>query len=340
MASPTLRVLFVIPGESQGSSMVFARRQAESLIANGVEVELFHLRSRTSLRTLVSEARRFRSIFSYIRPNIVHAHFGTMTALFTVIMTRGIPVVITYRGSDLNAVPSSSGPRATIGRFLSQIAALGAARIVCVSSHLRKRLWWRQDRACVLPSGVDTDVFERMPRAEARKCLGWDENVPVLLFNAGHDARNKRLDLAKAAFALVHRDLPKARMEVLCGDKPPGMMPAILNASDCLLITSDAEGSPTIVQEAMATNLPIVSVDVGDVAARLQGVEQCSIVSRDPAALARAIVHTLRSGLRSNGRHRAREFTATHIAEELLRLYRSVAVSAVGKDLAWTTTRF
>lgn len=341
MAPPSFRVLFVIPGESKGSSMVFARRQAESLIANGIEVELFYLRSRTSLQTLVSEARRFRRVFSQIRPDIVHAHFGTMTALFTVILAGGIPVVITYRGSDLNVVPSSSGTRAVLGRFLSQAAALGAARIVCVSPELRDRLWWRQSRASVLPSGVDMNVFEPMPRAEARMRLGWKDDAPVLLFNAGHDARNKRLDLAEAAFALVRREMPEARMEVLRGNIPPETMPLVLNACDCLLIASDAEGSPTIVQEAMAVNLPIVSVNVGNVAARLSGVARCAIVSRDPRALAEAFLHALRSGLRSNGRERAREFSASRIAEELARLYRDVAIEAVGrKNFAWNTTRF
>ena len=55
-----LRVLFVIPGAAQGSSMIFARRQAESLLALGVDVECFFLRSRTSPLTLIKEGVRLR----------------------------------------------------------------------------------------------------------------------------------------------------------------------------------------------------------------------------------------------------------------------------------------
>ena len=44
-----LRVLFVIPGVAAGHSMVFARRQAAALVAQGFRVEMFDLRSRTSL---------------------------------------------------------------------------------------------------------------------------------------------------------------------------------------------------------------------------------------------------------------------------------------------------
>ena len=65
---------------------------------------------------------------------------------------------------------------------------------------------------------------------------------------------------------------PSVRLEVLDGNVAPARVPALMNAADCLLVTSDAEGSPTVVQEALATNLPVVSVDVGDIAERLEGV--------------------------------------------------------------------
>lgn len=332
------RVLFVIPGEAQGSSMVFARRQAEALASRGVVVQSFHLQSRTSLRVLMSEAGRFRSVCRSFQPDVVHAHFGTMTAMFTALVTSRAPVMITYRGSDLNLVPSANGPRAFFGRILSQFAALKAQRIICVSGKLRDQLWWRRDRVTVLPSGVDTEVFRPMPRDDARRQLGWT-GEPVVLFNAGHDAVNKRLDLAQAAFALVQEILPQARLEVLAGNIPPEQIPLHMNAADCLLVTSDAEGSPTVVQEAIATNLPVVSVDVGDVAERLHGVSGARVEARDPGALARALGEILHRGYRSNSRLRVREVDSSHIADELAHLYlEAVALSTPQKIATWNTT--
>jgi glycosyltransferase involved in cell wall biosynthesis len=319
--------------------MVFARRQAEALVARGIIVESFYLQSRTSPSLLLAEARRFLQVRQAFRPDVIHAHFGTVTGLFTVLAAGRTPVMITYRGSDLNAVPTARGLRSLLGRALSQAAALGASRIVCVSSKLRARLWWRRDKVTVLPSGVDTNMFRPVPRDEARRQVGWTDEAPVVLFNAGHEARNKRLDLAHAAMEQVQKSLPLARLVVLQGDVAPARIPLFLNAADCLLVTSDSEGSPTVVQEAIATNLPVVSVDVGDVAERLRGISQTAIAPRDPRALASALLEILRRGNRSNGRLRIGEIDSLHIAGELAHLYlETVALAAPWKVSLWNTT--
>src|SRR6202035_3211140 len=95
-----LRVMFVIPGEPVGTSMIFARRQAGSLTAEGVEVSAFYLLSRTSPIKLARELVRFRRQLRRDDPQLVHAHFGTMTAMFTALAAVDKPLVITYRGSD------------------------------------------------------------------------------------------------------------------------------------------------------------------------------------------------------------------------------------------------
>jgi glycosyltransferase involved in cell wall biosynthesis len=319
-----VRVLFVIPGVAQGHSMVFARRQAATLVAQGVHVETFDLRSRTSPRTVFEEFRRFRRVVRQFRPQVIHAHYGTVTAMFAALGSGKIPLVITYRGSDLNRLSSARGVRQAAGLLLSQIAALRAARIVCVSRQLRSLLWWRRASVTVLPSGVDPEVFRPEPRKNLRSELGWREEERVVLFNTGQDSGNKRLDLAENAVEQARRWAPWVRLEVLDGNVEPGRVPAMMNAADCLLVTSDAEGSPTIVQEALATNLPVVSVDVGDIAERLNGVTSSCVVRRDPHALGRALAEVLNPPRRSDGCRRAEEFSSARIARELGRLYREV----------------
>jgi glycosyltransferase involved in cell wall biosynthesis len=309
--------------------MIFARRQAESLERQGVEVNLFHLRSRTSLLELAREWRRFRRRVRRVNPQVIHAQFGTMTAWFAAwavtLSGRRRPLVITYRGSDLNPVSQGAAwrerLRAALGRMLSQLAALRASRIVCVSRELRGRLWWRREISVVMPSGVDAETFRPEPRARARGHVGWGERERVVLFNAGHNPGVKRLDLAKQSVALVQDFLDHVRLEVLDGRTRPDRMPELLNAADCLLLTSDQEGSSTILQEALACNLPVVSVNAGDSAERLAGVRHSTIVERDPAAIAEELARVLRVPVRSNGREKVREFSARGIAAEIYRMY-------------------
>jgi len=322
--SDKMRVLFVVPGVAQGHSMVFARRQAAALVEQGFRVEVFDLRSRTSPKLVFEEFRRFRRKVRAFRPQVIHAHYGTVTAMFAALATWKIPLVITYRGSDLNRLPSARGLRPAAGRLLSQMAALRAARIVCVSRQLKNLLWWRSARVTVLPSGVDPEIFRPALQKTARGELGWRDEERVVLFNAGQDARNKRLDLAESAMQEARRWAPAVRLEVLNGSVSPARVPALMNAADCLLVTSDAEGSPTVVQEALATNLPVVSVDVGDIRERLEGVAYSHVAERDPRALGRALAEVLNPPRRSDGRRRAHEFSSQRIARELGRLYREV----------------
>jgi teichuronic acid biosynthesis glycosyltransferase TuaC len=333
-----MRVMFVIPGEARGHSMIFARRQAEILRAEGVEVETFYLESRTSPAALARELVRFRRLRRRVRPDVIHAQFGTMTALFAAVASVPTPLVITYRGSDLN--PSHPWSlRSATGRLLSQIAALRAARIVCVSRQLRERLWWRRPKAAVMPTGVDLEVFFPEARSAARSRLGWAEADRVVLFNAGREQSGKRLDLAAAAVTAARRWLvvlcpaglasrraePRLRLEVMNGSVPPERVPWLMSAADCLLVTSDAEGSPTVVQEALASNLPVVSVAAGDAPERLAGVRHTLIVARDPEALGAALAGVVARPERSDGRSKSDEFSARAIARRLHALYQEIA---------------
>ena len=105
-------------------------------------------------------------------------------------------------------------------------------------------------------------------------------------------------------------------------------VPSVMNASDCLLVTSDYEGSPTVVQEALACNLPVVSVNVGDVAQRLAGVRATCIAPRDPRALAQALDAVLSLGARSDGRLKLDECSSHHVASELYAIYARIVKNA------------
>lgn len=317
-----LRVLAVTPLPSSRGSMVHVSRQVASLEAAGVACQTFTLASRTSPRIVVREWRRLRKEIRAFQPHIVHAHYGTMTAFLAILSTTR-PVIVTYRGSDLNPNRSRGWLRESVGTLLSQIAALRAARIICVSNQLKSKLWWRRDRVSVIPTGVDMTLFHPRNLKEARHELGWGENERVVLFNAG-DPICKRLDLARMAVQFAESLCGRIRFAILDGNVAPDLIPSMMNAADCLLLTSDWEGSPNVVKEALACNLPVVSVDVGDVRERLEGVQPSVIVCRDSRKIGKAISDILRQGQRSNGREYGSGLSSKVVSQRIISLYKTI----------------
>ena len=316
-----LRVLHVIPGERGGVSMIFAKRQVVSLARVGAVVEAIYLSSRTDPRVIAHDALRIRRVARSFRPDLIHAHYGTVTALLCACVTP-VPLVITFRGSDLNPAGLAGPARSAVARLLSQCAALRAARIICVSANLKDRLWWRAQRVSVIPTGVDLRTFQPRPQHQVRRELGWPVEDRVVVFNVANDPRNKRLDLAQAAFDRARAIRPDLRLHLIDGNEPAPRMPLLLNAADCLLVTSDYEGSPNIVKEALACDLPVVSVDVGDVAERLAGVTPSRVVDRSESAIAEAIVEVIGLERRCNGADTVRDLDQERIAERILAVYR------------------
>lgn len=319
-----IRVIAVIPGNGEGSSMIFCKRQVESLRKLGIDVREFYLVSRINPLVLAKEFFRLRRVIKEFRPDILHAHYGTMTS-FLCAITSSVPLVITFRGSDLNYVKNDGIIRNSIGKILSHISVLFAQGIICVSRKLSKKIFWKRDCIEIIPSGVNIYLFRPMPQGEARAKLGWDPSERIVLFNA-NNPKVKRLDIAQEAVSMAKKEIPAIRLEVLNGSVSPDEMPWYLNGADCLLLCSDSEGSPNIVKEALACNLPIVSTDVGDVAERLQGVVQSKIVLKDHEALSNAIVEILRISKRSNGRAmiKCHHISEEDVAQAVLRLYQRV----------------
>jgi len=269
-----IRVLHVIPGTPEGSSMIFAKQTVAHLQKFAVHNEVFFLGSRTSPVILWTERRRFSQTLQDFQPQLIHAHFGTMTAFFCAVTTR-LPLVISFRGSDLNPAPHKSRLRWLIGYLFSQFSALRASHIHCVSQQLRERLWWRRHRASVIPSPINLELFQPLSRDLARSKLGWVPDELVVLFNAGSDNQSglKGLNLVEAAVEHARAKIGPIHLEILRQNVPHEQMPLLMNASDCLAFASYFEGSPNVIKEALACNLPIVSVDVGDVVERIEKVD-------------------------------------------------------------------
>ena len=310
--------------------MIFARRLSSALVDRGMNTATYYLN--TSIAGYWSELPKLRRIIKDFQPDIVAAQFGSLTG-FTAALLSGRRAVVIFRGSDLNPW---SGPWMHVwtSHLLSHLAALNAKHVVCVSKELRNKLWWRRHGVDVLPSGVDHELFQPTDFTSARRELGWDRDEKIVLFNASNRVV-KRLDRALASAMVAERLLGRTvRLEILKGDTEPNRIPLLMSAANCLLVVSDYEGSPTVVQEAMACQLPVVSVDVGDVREILANVSPSWVVRRDPEEIGQALAECLRSGesRRSNGRQAMPRCSLHSIAERMEHIFGAMRLPAASKE--------
>jgi glycosyltransferase involved in cell wall biosynthesis len=130
----------------------------------------------------------------------------------------------------------------------------------------------------------------------------------------------KRYDLFQAAFALVEASCPEVKAIVFDGYER-GRAPLVMNAIDCVLMTSDWEGSPVTVKEALACETPVVSVAVGDVDEVIGGLPGCAVTDSDPAKLAAAVLAAMSAPRSAALRDRAKLYERKTLASRLVDLY-------------------
>src|SRR5262249_17999257 len=111
---------------------------------------------------------------------------------------------------------------------------------------------------------------------------------------------------------------------IVARDRAHDEIPLYMNASNVLLLTSVHEGSPNVVKEAMACNIPIVATDVGDVRQVIGRTEGGSVCPAEPQALARGLERALHHRGPTTGRADIEHLDNIVIARRLVALYREL----------------
>lgn len=278
------------------NSQVYMNLTARSVRAKGIELELLYLgnlRSPLNLRRAAHLARRAARGF-----DLVHAQYGSACGLVTA-SVRGVPKVLSLRGNDWAVHDDRFGfcwVHTRLAHLMTRRSAHSYDCLLAVSDRLARqaRVGLPGVRIETLPSPVDLDAFLPVDRLEARRRLGLDgSGEKWVLFNALnlHDPI-KRYPLARVAFERAQRRMGNLRLRVAT-DLPHEMIPTFVAACDLILCTSETEGWPNSVKEALACGLPFVATDVSDLAQIAAAEPSCRICPADPDALSNAICEVL-----------------------------------------------
>jgi glycosyltransferase involved in cell wall biosynthesis len=330
-----LRVLHatnMYPTRADPAFGAFVAAQVQSLGEAGVHVQLEFIDGRRNDVAYVAGLGRIIRLSRSGAFDVVHAHYG-LTGF--VAAFQRLPLVVTYYGDDLLGTPDRHGRVTWKSRVIRGLGALAARRadaLICMSEGMRAALPRASDRARahVIPNGVDLARFAPGERSLARARLGLDPAERLVLFPNTPGEPRKRLDLAEAGLARLAVAGVAARLWVVTR-VAHDQMPDYYRAADCLLLTSDWEGSPNVVKEALCCDLPVVSVDCGDVAHWLPLAPGCELVERDPAAIAAALGRLFERGARVDGARARRELDVHRIAERVVAVYHEAIARRQGR---------
>lgn len=323
--SARYRVLVVTnmwPYRGDPSYGSFVQDQMESLRPLGVEYDVFFINGREGRLNYFRAIPQLRRRLTGQAYDLIHAHFGLSGCVACT--QRRVPVVLSFHGDDVLGKFRRNGRVTPYGRLLrlsSRVLSHFVAANIVQSEEMKARL--RSQSAEIIPCGVDLNLFRPMDRIAARRALALDPQKKLVLFPYNPAEVRKRYDLVEGAVMLARKRVPELEILQVYG-KPHGQMPLYMNAADVLVLPSLAEGSPVAVKEAMAVNLPVIAVKVGDTAELIGSAEGCHLVPRHADAISAKIVEVCETETRSKARDRIARLSMENVAGRIIQVYGSV----------------
>jgi glycosyltransferase involved in cell wall biosynthesis len=259
-----------------------------------------------------------RAMIMRIKPDIVNAHYVGVTA-YLAVAARFHPLVLTAWGSDILIEAKQNGIR----RFLTRYSLKKADLITCDGENTREemtKLGANVDKIRIIYHGVDTEKFnpnQRNYRLKNELELAISPSIiSVRMLEPIYDVES----LVKAMSTLTRR-IPRAKL-IITGDGeqrnflenlakslgisnlvrfigriPYDELPKYFASADVYVSTSLSDGGIAVsTLEAMASGLPIVVTDCGDIRKWITDGENGFIVPlRDPEAIAAKVICLLES---------------------------------------------
>ena len=290
---------------------------------------------------------RLTRLLITIRPDIIHCHnmFAHLVGASAASLCGWIPTVLTKHGTHI--------PHSRMGSVL-QRALIRRSHVVAVSTEIAEIMsrWapFIRNRIVAISNGISLPG-ELLPdhRQAMRAQYRW-KGADCVFISVSRIVEGKRLDDLLRAFANL-RLLSVGAKLVIVGDGP--VLPALkrlgeslglgdsveylgqrldivqlLGAADAFVLSSENEGLPMAVLEAMAAGLPIVATAVGDVPIVVND-GQCGFVvpPHSPDYLTQAMLRIVKDPaiqrkLGANARERiTKHFSVAAATEKYERIY-------------------
>ncbi len=262
--------------------------------------------------------RELKKVIREFRPDVIHTHLYVVPYVLLAAPRKIKKYHTVHNMADKEA-------EGLLRIFMRVAYKMGNFVPVTISPYCRKSFEdlyrYKKEIPCIY-NGIDTDKFRPLPEAH--------EGVRLVCVGRFEPQKNQKLLLR--AFAEVHKQCPEAILELVGDGYLRSELEALvaelglgdcvimegvsadvagrLNRADVFVLSSDFEGLPVSVLEAMACGLPVVSTDAGGTRDIVINEENGLIVPvGDQAALQDAMLRLCRDpALRRTMGEKSREY--------------------------------
>ncbi|MCK9421313.1 MAG: glycosyltransferase family 4 protein [Bacteroidales bacterium] len=198
----------------------------------------------------------------------------------------------------------------------------------------------------VIPIGIDFEKFKPSFTNEFRKENNLSQEDKIVLF-VGRLESEKNIGFLIDAYRIVKENckqskliiVGKGREEAILKEKVNNLglndvlflgevaydsIPKIMGSADVFAFCSHYEGSPTVIKEALASDLPIVSVHVGDVTEVIEPIEGCYLAKRDISDFAEKILTVLSANRKLDIRSHAEQYDVKRLNDRIMDIYKAL----------------
>ncbi len=319
--------------------------QASKLRSRGVQVVALNMR----LRYWPIAVYRLIRLIRKLKPKIVHTHMSDVCVWGAVVgRLAGVPVIVT---TEVGMSPWKRRHHMLLDRVANHFNDKMIAVSEQICQHQIRNQVVSPDKVVVIPNAVDIQRFDgQKSQGQLKLQLGVDHSS-WLVGTVARLAQPKRLDHLLKAARLVCDIAPKAQF-IIVGDGPlrdqlerqaiqldlaPDHLRFLGNlqhitdflmALDIFALSSETEGIPVAMLEAMAASRPVVATQVGGIPQVIKDRHNGLLVPpHDPNGLAQAILtlmedSALRRSVALEGyRTVSARFSTDAVCQQIVALY-------------------
>lgn len=310
----------------------------EMLRARGIEIRQTDKRPGKDRRYFREKLRTFADSFN---PDVIHTHLESIS----------INTALAFRNSKYKIVQTFHSERIN-HKILQRAISRRFCRYIAISQKMKKDLSYRlgisEEKILCIYNGVDVDSFkhEREPEESVKRVINvgnlWEAKDQMNLLRALLILKSKLEEigmrvpiltivgegkLREKLFEFVERNSLEKHVEFL-GYRSD--ISDLLKKSETFVQSSEWEGLPIVLCEALAAGLPIVATNAGGTREIIDNMVNGIIVpTKNPQALAEAMYNvitnsSLRVMLSKSAVKKANEFSIQQCAQKHMDLYREL----------------